>query len=308
MTFRGYSSHFGYGEPAPAPRACNNARIPTLDPIVPFTRGRIFGRCADTGVFGVADPTAVLTRAVARALEMLDNTIGELTNARARVCAGDPPAWPIIGDITAHWLRNRLSVCIDDIGVWTAGTFVNRSVAEVIRRLARVRNLIASNGMLYICNGRECEPGDWAFVFVNRDCVGTNASAIRLCRAFWVPEPGVDAATHAEFQAQTIIHEASHLYHCTSDARGRTIGVAECLAQFVAETNGSPVDPDFAARCATTNACAGGGVHGYEGMFGSNAPTPAGREIRRVKFRTRNAVRPKGRLVGRAAQRAAAIR
>jgi hypothetical protein len=45
-----------------------------------------------------------------------------------------------------------------------------------------------------------------------------------------------------------ILHEASHLYRCTVDARGSTIDVAECLAQFVAATNGSPLDQPLRSK------------------------------------------------------------
>lgn len=286
-----YQTNFGwaaYDEPPSTPRACNNHSLPATGPITRLTSNRV--TCANQGVFGVHDPAAVVSAAVARALEMIDNTIGELVNARQHVCAGEPPAWPLLGDITADWLRNRLGICIDDIRVWTAGTFVNRSVAEVIRRLVRVRNLIASNVIRYVCNDAGCSPGDWAFVFIDPTCQHTAATIIRLCRAFWVIGAGVDPKDHAEFQAQTILHEASHLFHCTSDARGSTIGVAECLAQFVAATNGSPIDPNFAARCAPTNRCAGP-VAGLGGP--DDHPYPQIKVA--TVFRPHNAIRLRGR-------------
>src|SRR5262249_27288056 len=198
---------------------CDNRSIPAIETIRPFTVNKVFGTCAKRGVFGVTDPGAVISAAVARAIKMLDNTIGELTHARNGVCAGQPPAWPLLGDITADWLKNRLGVCIDDIRVWTAGSFVNRSVAEVIRRLTRVRNLIASNGVQYVCNGPLCAQGDWAYVLIDPTCQQTPASLIRLCHNFWVAATGVSAGDHAEFQATTIINEASHLSHCTDDER-----------------------------------------------------------------------------------------
>jgi hypothetical protein len=277
-----------YGEAKLPPRACDNRGLPTTGPVQRLTPNRV--TCAkQQQVFGVANPQAVISAAVARAIEMVDNTIGELVNARKHVCAGEPAAWPLIGDVTADWLRNRLGICIDNITTWTAGTFVNGSVAEVIRRLVRVRDLIASNVIRYVCNDAGCSPGDWAFVFIDPTCKNTPPTIIRLCRAFWVPGHGVDAKTHAEFQAQTILHEASHLVHCTADARGSSIGVAECLAQFVAATNGSPIDPNFAARCARTTRC-GGGVHG----LGSAGPISRQIKVSTV-FTPRNAVRLRGR-------------
>jgi hypothetical protein len=242
-------------------------------------------------VFGIHNPETVVATAVARAIEMIDNTIAELVHARQRVCAGEPPAWPLLGDITADWLRNRLGICIDDIRVWTAGTFVNGSVAEVIRRLVRIRNLIASNVIRYVCNDAACSPGEWAFVLIVNPtaCKVTPATIIHLCRNFWVAGAGVTPTDHAEFQAQTILHEASHLFHCTVDAKGSSIGVAECLAQFVAATNGGPIDPHFAARCVPTTRCASRGS-------GLGAADSDSREIKvSTVFSPRNAIRLKGR-------------
>ncbi len=317
MAYQGYLANARYGEPPPPPRACDNQSIPDRGPITPFTPSRV--ACGNP-VFGVTDPAGVVARAVARALEMLDNTIGELANARAAVCHGATPAWPLLGDITLDWLRNRLGVCIDDIRVWTAGTFVNRSVAEVIRRLVRVRNLIGNNVIRYVCSNARCVPadpqsgcvpGDWAFVCIPQPCPrGAVPTIVDLCRNFWVPavdpRTGANVApeVHAEFQAQTIIHEASHLYHCTVDLRGSTIGVAECLSQFVAATNGSPLDPSFEGRCARTNRCGGAGVAGRLGIVGVGAVDPGSIRIVRTVFRPQNAVRPRGRLAGRAPSRA----
>ncbi|HEY7182751.1 MAG TPA: M35 family metallo-endopeptidase [Blastocatellia bacterium] len=297
MSHRGHQLSAAFGQSAPAALACDSRRIPGLATITPFTTNRVYGTCAKTGVFGVTAPGSVISAAVARAIGMLDNTIGELVNARSGVCAGRPPAWPLLGDVTADWLKNRLGVCIDDIRVWTAGTFVNGAVAEVIRRLTRVRNLIASNGVTYVCSGPLCSPGDWAYVLIDPTCKATPASLIRLCHDFWVAGPGVSAGDHAEFQAQTIIHEASHLYHCTADARGTSIGVAECLAQFVAATNGSPIDPNFATRCAVTNRC--GAAAAPSGTSGFGAAAPGRSLILKTAFRPQNAIRLKGRPAAR---------
>ena len=293
MAYPGYPAGARYGEPPLTPRACDNkVRIPALDTITPFTTKKLFGTCAKRSPFGISDPGKVIAAAVARAIEMLDNTIGELVNARSAVCAGQTPAWPLLGDVTLEWLRNRLGVCVDDIAVWTAGTLVNRSVAEVIRRLTRVRNLIASNAIMYVCHGPQCDSDDWAYVLIDPTCRRTEPTIIRLCRNFWIAT--VDPKIHAEFQAQTILHEASHLYHCTADARGSSIGVAECLAQFVAATNGSPLDPRFEGRCAVTNRCGPAAVAGQPRTAALGAATGAIRIVR-TSFRPENAVRPKGR-------------
>jgi hypothetical protein len=306
-----------YGEPPPAPRVCDNVPpIPVIGPVTPFAANKL--HCAKT-VFGETNPVGVVRAAVVRALEMLDNTIGELVNARTRVCQGEAPAWPLLGDITLEWLRERLSVCVDDIRVWTADTRVNGSVAEVIRRLVRVRNLIASNHIRYVCGGR-CDPadpasgcvaGDWAFICQPVPCpTGSTPHIVHLCRDFWVPGTNpdgtpVDPLVHAEFQARAIIHEASHLYHCTSDRGGRTVGVAECLSQFVAATNGSPIDCNFRDRCMRTTVC-GASAAGPDpcdpvvaaaqqkpGRLGFAGPGSF--RIIRTAFRPQTAIRLKGR-------------
>lgn len=276
MAYPRYFAGAYFGEPAVTPRTCNHKSIPTLISTKPFTISKVYGTCAKRTPFGVANPGTVIAAAVTRAIEMLDNTINELVNARTAVCAGQAPAWPLLGDITLEWLKTRLGVCIDDISVWTAGTFVNRSVAEVIRRLTRVRNLIASNVLTYVCHGPQCDSDDWAYVLLDPTCKRTEPTIIRLCKNFWVTT--VDPKIHAEFQAQTILHEASHLYHCTSDARGSTIGVAECLAQFVAATNGSSLDPNFEARCAVTNRCGAVAVAAMPVTLGFGAALTGGLE------------------------------
>ena len=286
------------GEPLPTPRACDNRGIPERGAKRALTARRV--ACTQHNAGGVTDPVGVLSKAVARALEMLDNTIGELVNARNAVCAGATPAWPLLGDVTLDWLRNRLGVCVDDIRVWTAGTFVNRSVAEVIRRLVRVRNLIGSNGLRYSCSSPQCKPKYWAFVGV-RDAAGnclpgTPQMLIRLCRAFWVPgvrDDGtrVNSKDHAEFQAQVIIHEASHLTHCAIDPRGSTIGVAECLRQFVAATNGSPLYRGFEKRCPVTNRCVPAAGAGQPRNLGLGFAGPGSVRIVRTIFRPHNAIR-----------------
>ena len=113
---------------------------------------------------------------------------------RNAVCGGTTAAWPLLGGITLDWLRNRLGVCIDDFR--TAGTLVNRSVTEVIRRLMRVRNLIASNVITYVCNSPECDQYTWVYVIV----VGSpghlgfgfgGPGALRIVRPIFWPQNSV---------------------------------------------------------------------------------------------------------------------
>lgn len=300
------------GQPQPAPRTCDNREIPPARPLITtlkLTEKRA-PWCTPRKAFNVAKPFDVLSRAVARAVAMLDHTINRLVTARAAVCGGTPPTPALLDDVSWTFMRRQLSVCVDDVQAWTAGTFDNLSVAEVIRRLARVRDRIASNNILYICNpapcddGVGCSAGTWAFVCMF--CTGRpeRPPVVRLCRDFWIPaeiEPGrrVDDATHEAFQAQTIIHEASHLYYCTVDRPpnrpnwfGFTIGVAECLTQFVAIMNGAPIDPGFLTHCTESNRCGAPAAAGMGG-FGA-AATPRSRILKTV-FRPQNAVRPQGR-------------
>jgi hypothetical protein len=198
------------------------------------------------------DAVAILRGVVKRAVDMLDNTIDELTAARDSVCAGGPVP-PKLRFITACWLKHRLSVCIDNVSVWTKGTFVSGTVAEVIRRLVMPRNLIASNQIRYECVPTCKTPSTVAQVNVAPSgvCIPNPEKIIRLCPPFWT-----DA--HAKFRELTIIHEAVHLTHCAAaedEGTRVTIGSPECLAQFVAATNGKPQDPAFRLRCGFTNKC-----------------------------------------------------
>jgi hypothetical protein len=258
----GYSPWGGYGAP---PAACT-MDIPPRAPVtaIPF-KGDAKHMMCPPGYLGRSDHGAVIAAAVARAIAMLERTIGLLETARANVCSGAPHG---LDQLTTWWMTSRLGVCVDQTHVWTDGTFVNLSVAEVIRRLIRVRNVLAKNEILYVCNpapfcGVTCDKDLWAWVCVatfvdNGDCVNTtSADVIRLCPRFWTPRSNdpQELKDHAEFQAQTLIHEVSHLTHCTRDVRGHSIGVAECLTQLVAITNDSPVECMFANRCAVTTTC-----------------------------------------------------
>lgn len=202
--------------------------------------------------------TRILRATIARAVEMFDNTIGELVRAREAACRGEPLGWPALGDVTACWLKYRLGVCIDDLSAWTAGAFRKSlteptPVAEVIRRLVVPRNLLASNEITYICE-TTCDAGTNAFTVVRNDageCIRTPDRIIHLCPPFW-------SDAHAEFREQTIIHEAVHLTHCAPHGnveRATGIGWPECLAQFVVATNGQRLDPGQRRRCGFTARC-----------------------------------------------------
>jgi len=146
-------------------------------------------------------------------------------------------------------------------------------------------------------------------VLIEEDAAGhclpvTPRMLVRLCRPFWEPALRDDGTpvppeVHAEFQAQTIIHEASHLTHCTKDQRGHTIGVAECLTLFVAATNGSPLDPFWLRICTTTNRCVAAAAP--PGVAELGFAGPGSIRIKKTIFRPQNAIRLKGWLAGRAA-------
>jgi hypothetical protein len=200
------------------------------------------------------DAVKILRAVVGRAVEMLDRTIDELTVARASVC-GNGPFPPKLRPVMACWLKHRLSVCIDDISVWTGGTFKSGTVAEVIRRLVKPRNLLANNRITYECVSSCTSPSTYAWVNVAPGgvCIENPEERIRLCPPFW-------SAGHAKFREQDIIHEAVHLTHCAAaedEGTRITIGSPECLTQFVASTNGKPLDPVFRLRCGFTTKCGG---------------------------------------------------
>ena len=189
---------------------------------------------------GTKDPVGVLEAISQRAVEMLNNTITELTRISDRVSAGEPPAWPLIGDQLALALQNRMLMHINDQSAWTGKG--PRTAEQIIRWLSKIRNTIAGGHLWYTClAATNCNPTTWAWVYVGK-------YRIYLCRSFWIAKPGIDALTHFEFQAQTIIHEVSHIYYDTEDS-GRGPGHAECISQFVADANGSPIDRDFSRRC-----------------------------------------------------------
>jgi hypothetical protein len=205
-----------------------------------------------------ADALRILSTTIARAVEMFDNTIGQLVRAREAACRGEPLGSSALGDLTACWLKYRLGICIDDLSAWTKGAFRKSQteptpVAEIIRRLVVPRNLLATNQIRYICDP-SCDNGVNAWVTVlnaANECIRTPDRVIHLCPPFW-------SDGHAPFREQTIIHEAVHLTHCAphvTTERATGIGWPECLAQFVVATNGKSLDPDQTIRCGFTNRC-----------------------------------------------------
>jgi hypothetical protein len=301
-----------YGAPPAAAPACSNAGIPTVQPVPPKAFTQDHNWC--NKLYRVGDPGAIVAKAVKRAQEMLDRSIEELSRLRAKVCNGEMQDWvqnivqfTELGD----WLMNRLGVCANDIRAWTAPSIRKSpaegpTVAEVIRRLIRIRNMIANNEIFYACDLNNCSSEDtWAFVNVIHHFEGnvlvcdeqTPKEIIHLCRAFWYPKlradgKPVDGWIQDEFRAQTIIHEASHLYHCTGDLSGSSTGVAECVAQLVAIMNNSPIDPDYRNRCRVSSQC----KPSTAPLSGFGAPEPVKRLTQiSVKFDATRAILPKQR-------------
>jgi hypothetical protein len=209
---------------------------------------------------GVTDLPAYLEKVVERAVEMLTFTIDELTRIQKRVWAGDQPGFPLIGDAFGTSLARRMRINVEDRASWRgAGP---GKAGLVIRWLTRMRDLLASGDLRYECLNKDPDCGQWVAAWVTaplnddilKDPNRPDFYQIHLCRIFWTPEIKGNASpispkTQLEFQAQVIIHEVSHIYYTTSDFKGVGPGVAECLAQFVAETNGSPANPGLADRC-----------------------------------------------------------
>src|SRR5882724_13261971 len=97
MPYQGYVSSPTFGQPAAAPRACDNRSIPSRPAARDATKPRV--ACTSQNAFHAADPFAVIKKAAGRAVEMLDNTITELVKARTAICGG--AALPSLRNLTA---------------------------------------------------------------------------------------------------------------------------------------------------------------------------------------------------------------
>ncbi|MCF6155899.1 MAG: DUF4157 domain-containing protein [Candidatus Brocadia sp.] len=175
---------------------------------------------------GTDDPVGVLEEADARAIEMLNHVIDELTHIRGRVQAGEPP---LIADVVALALRNRWHLDPDNQNIWTRTG--PRTVEIIIRWYTNIRNTLDSGRLRYVCLGPTCTAGDWA-----RTIPGIQR--IRLCRLFW--------GASIDNRALTLIHEVGHVYYGLRHAEGP---IAHCLEQFVADLNGVAILPEFVGVC-----------------------------------------------------------
>ena len=177
------------------------------------------------------DPVSEVQTADARAIEILNNIVNELTNIRIRVIGGEVPGWPLIGDAVGLGLRNRLRLDANNRAIWT-GTGP-RTVEIIIRWYNNILSLLRSGRISYSCIGSICGAGDWAYVF-------PGSRRINLCRNFW-------NATE-DNRALTLIHETAHLYYGLEDAGGGA-GNASCLEQYAADANGISILPEFITIC-----------------------------------------------------------
>lgn len=194
---------------------------------------------------GTNDPVAVLNAISNRAVDMLTNTINELKRIKGRVAAGDPIDLNLISKNLAFGLRFILLMKIKEKSAWLgSGT---RNAGLIIRWLSNIRNRIASKDLWFTCldGSSSCSEGTWASAVPGK-------FRIYLCQSFWVATPNVNAARHFEYQVQILIHEVSHMYYDTED-KGMGPGSAYCLAKFIADSNNSPVNPDWRSDCGVAN-------------------------------------------------------
>jgi hypothetical protein len=192
------------------------------------------------------NPVGVITAANTRAIELLDNAIGDLQSTRDQIVGGAPVAWPVISDATALALQNRFHIDANDRGVWTRRG--EGTVDVVIRRLRGARQILADGAMRYQCLGGASV--DFTFGGVHcagEGCAGdtravscAGASRIVLCAPFW--------GDPADDQASTLMHECFHIYFSFIGDTGN-LGNAHCYEQFVSDLNGITVPPLFVGMC-----------------------------------------------------------
>jgi len=246
----GYSGEWqGEFEAGPGKAPVARAPKPMVD-AKKITCLRSPNRAAILKKIGTNDPQAVLEAACQRAVAMLNNTINELTRIKASVTAGDPIGWPLINDTLAWSMQNRMLMRVQDRATWT-GTG-RRNAGLIIRWLTNIRNTIAGGELFFDCLftakicgnlGNEvcCDPGTRALSRPGR-------MQVFLCMEFWQPTIAHTPEENLDYQAQTIIHEVSHIFYDTED-KGLGPGRAECISQFVADANGSKIHPSFIGQC-----------------------------------------------------------
>lgn len=192
------------------------------------------------------DPVGVITAANARAIELLDNVIGELQFTRDSIVAGAEAAFPTISDGVALALANRFHMDANDRNIWTRRG--EGTVDVLIRRFRGARQILNDGAMRYQCLGGAAIN----FTFGGINCAGPGCGA--QTRA--VSCPGVSSLVlcapfygdSADDQAGTLMHECFHIFFGFIGDTGN-LANAHCYEQFVLDFNGLPVNPLFAASC-----------------------------------------------------------
>lgn len=191
------------------------------------------------GVMGTTDPVSVIQAADSRAIQMLDDVIGDLEYTQSQIRGGIPAAWPTISDTVAVSLRNRFGVNPDDQDMWTSNGHRTRrgsaTITLLLRRLQSIRRILAGGWIRYTCISSGCDTDDWAWTYEGE-------FRIRLCRSFW-------HASDPDNQTLTLLHEAFHIYFGATDT-GRHMWNAHCIEHFVADLNEVTITADFATSCS----------------------------------------------------------
>jgi hypothetical protein len=210
-----------------------------------------------------SDPIDALEKIVERAVFLMSNTIDALESIKAQVnrfprdkTIASFPSIPFYNS-----LASKMNIDVANVAAYSGDG--PGKVGLVIRWLKNMRDLLKSGDLRYECLSKDpkgCENGNVAWVFRPlsdadlKDPKRPDFYHIHLCRKFWTAEitgdPTADITkTQLDFQALIVIHEVSHIYYSSRDEVGKSPWVAECVAQFVGETNGVTLNPGFTGRC-----------------------------------------------------------
>ena len=240
----GTESEVGFDSPTRAPRPVRASFVNcnTASPAV-------------TAVTG-ADPVGTITRANARAIQLLDSAINQLQTARARVRGGAAPTPPAVSAVIRQSLQRRFGMNAGDRALWTST--VARSALTVIRRLRGARQILADGWMKYTCLGPSAPAtvtlGTGSNTCTVVGCEGEVAftcggiSRIVLCGPFW--RDASNNPQSLDFQATTLLHECVHIYFGFIADSGNFAN-AHCYEQLVMDLNGLAVPANFQASCPT---------------------------------------------------------
>lgn len=202
------------------------------------------------------NPMDTLQAADTRAIQLLDNTIGELEYTQAQIRRGEPPLWPTISDAVGMGLQNRFGLNPHDREIWTTTRRQTRggnpTITLLIFRLRHTREALASGSIRYGCLERPpCPPMSTPGTVVLGPFAFTDSGEYRvyLCERFWNhPEFGTDE------RSLTLIHEAFHVYFVGIDS-GRNMWNANCIDYFVADSNGVTIPEDLEGCCEPGVSC-----------------------------------------------------